>query len=145
MLLCLPERLQTASPSSLRLFLSLSMAEKIRSSSKDFSSLDESSLCSCGFKNPKQRSSSCSLQVEILNRFARGTNISRVSVANLCCFTKGSASRVIMLWRRSANLISTARKSAIARNIVCKRSASVVRLAVLFSRASLLKWLSLDT
>lgn len=145
MLLCLPERLQTAIPSSLRLFSSLSMADKIRPSSKDFSSLDESSLYSSGFKNLKQRDSSCSLQLEILSRFARGTNISRVSLANLCCFTKGSASRVIMLWRRSASLISTARASAMARNIVCNRSASAVRLAVLFSRASLLKWLSLDT
>uniref|UniRef100_A0A0A9E2N3 Uncharacterized protein n=1 Tax=Arundo donax TaxID=35708 RepID=A0A0A9E2N3_ARUDO len=50
-----------------------------------------------------------------------------------------------MLCRRSASFIRTARASAIARNIVCRRSASTVLHAVLLSRASLLKWLNFDT
>lgn len=144
-LLCLPETLWYEIPSSLRPLSSLSKVDVRSASSKDITSFEESSLCSSGFKCLKQIFSSCSFQLAIPNLLANGTNISIVSFANLCCFTKGKASIVFMLCRRSASFIKTARASAIARNIVCNRSASTVLLAVLLSRASLLKWLNLET
>lgn len=144
-LLCLPERLWYETPASLRPLSSLSTADVISSSSKDSVSLDDSSLYSSGFKYLKQRFSSCSFQLAIPSRLAKGTKISLVSLANLCCLTQGKASKVFMLCRRSASFIRTARASAIASSIVCKRSASTVLLAVSLSRASLLRWLSLET
>jgi len=144
-LLCLPERLWYDTPASLRPLSSLSTADVISSSLKDSVSLDDNSLWSSGFKYLKQRFSSWSFQLAIPNRLAKGTKISLVSLANLCCLVNGKASKVSMLCKRSASFIRTARASAIARSIVCKRSASTVLLAVLLSRASLLRWLNLET
>jgi hypothetical protein len=144
-LLCLPERLWYETPASLRPLSSLSTADVISSSSKDSLSLDDNSSCSSGFRYLKQRFSSWSFQLATPSRLARGTKISIVSLANLSCLAQGKAFKVSMLCSRSASFIRTARASAIARSIVCKRSASTVLLAVLLSRASLLRWLNLDT
>lgn len=144
-LLCRPDREILETDFSLRACLSFSMAEVIKSSSNDWKSRDESSLCWIGSRCLKQRFSSCSFQLEIPSRFASGAKISSVSLANLSRLEDGKASRVIMLWSRSASLMRTARASAMARNVVCSRSDSWALLAVLFSRASLLKWLNFET
>jgi len=132
-------------PSSLRACSNLSIAQVIIASSYDSTSFDESSSCWLGLRCLKHRFSSCSFQLEIPKRLANGAKISKVSFANLCRLVTGNASSVIILCNRSASLMRTALASAMARNIVCKRSASTDLQAVLFSRASLLKWLSLDT
>lgn len=144
-LLCRPHRSRKEMFLSLRACSNFSIAEVIIASSKHSTSLEDSSVCWSGLRCLKHRFSSCTFQVEIPKRLAKGTNISNVSLANLCRLHKGRASRVIMLCSRSANLIRTALASAMARNMVCSRSASTVLLAVLFSRASLLNWLSFET
>lgn len=126
-------------PSSLSACSNLSIAEVIIASSYDSTSLDESSSWWLGLRCLKHKFSNCSFQVEIPKRLAKGAKISKVSFANLCCLAPGNASSVIILCNRSANLTRTALASAMPRNIVCKRSASTDLLAVLFSRASLLK------
>uniref|UniRef100_A0A7C9ENP0 Uncharacterized protein n=1 Tax=Opuntia streptacantha TaxID=393608 RepID=A0A7C9ENP0_OPUST len=131
--------------SSLRACSSFSTANFIIALSNDSTSLEDSSSCSLGYKYLKHKFSSCTFHVEIPSLLAKGANISSVSFANLCCLSTGKASNVIILCNLSANFIRTALASAMARNMVCRRSASMVLLAVLFSRASLLKELNLDT
>lgn len=132
-------------PLSFRAFSSVFMADEIMASSKDLRSLSDNFLYCSGYRCLKHKFSSCSFQLEIPNLLAKGTKITNVSFANLCCLIIGKASNVIMLCNLSASFIRTALASVIARNIVCSLSASTVRFAVLFRRASLLKWLNFET
>lgn len=144
-LLCRPDRRMLDTDFSLRACLSFSFAEVIKSSSNDSRSRADSSPCRTGSRCLKQRFSSRSFQLKIPSRFASGTKISSVSFENLSRLLEFNASKVIMLWSRSASFTRTARASAMASNIVCSRSASWALLAVLLSRASLLKWLNFET
>ncbi|KAI9102998.1 hypothetical protein K1719_023437 [Acacia pycnantha] len=101
----------------------------------------EHDLC-CENLQKEQRAAK---RIHIPKRFVKGAKISNVSFANLCCLANGSASSVITICNRSANLIRTALASAMARTTVCSRSASADLLAVSLSRQSWLKWLNFET